>query len=75
MLISGHTDDVGTEAYNMSLGGKRAKAVYGFLINYGVEEARLTTMSFGEEKPKSAGASDADRELNRRAHFKVEVSK
>jgi peptidoglycan-associated lipoprotein len=75
VTVEGHTDDLGTEAYNMSLGGKRAKAVYEFLSNYGVGQERLKTMSFGEEKPKSEGSTDKDRELNRRAHFKVSVKK
>ncbi|MGL1935723.1 MAG: OmpA family protein [Fibrobacterales bacterium] len=75
VTVEGHTDDLGTEAYNMSLGGKRAKAVFEFLTNYGVAETRLKTMSFGEEKPKSEGSTDKDRELNRRAHFKVSIEK
>jgi peptidoglycan-associated lipoprotein len=75
VIVEGHTDEVGTEAYNMSLGGKRAKAVFSFLVDYGVDQSRLKTMSFGEEKPKATGTTDTDRELNRRAHFKVEVIK
>ncbi len=75
VVVEGHTDNQGTEAYNMSLGGKRAKAVYEFLISYGIDASRLKTMSFGEEKPKADGEGDKERELNRRAHFKVEVIK
>lgn len=73
LQVEGHTDERGTESYNMSLGGKRAQAVYTYLTSYGVAGDRLTSMSFGEERPKSEGGTEDAHALNRRAAFKVLV--
>ena len=73
--IEGHTDARGTEAYNMSLGGKRAQSVADYLINYGVTKERLQTVSFGEEKPKAEGSNEDTFAKNRRAVFNVKIKK
>lgn len=73
--IEGHTDARGTEAYNMSLGGKRAQSVADYLINYGVSKERLITLSYGEEKPKVEGTSETAFAQNRRAVFNVKIKK
>lgn len=70
--IEGHCDDRGTNEYNMALGDKRAQAAKAFLVELGVAEARLSTVSFGEEKPLVAGAkSEEDHAKNRRGHCEV----
>ena len=73
LVIEGHTDERGTESYNMSLGSKRAKAVQQFLADLGVGMERLTTISYGEEAPKVEGSGEEAWSKNRRAHFKVNV--
>ena len=73
--VEGHTDARGTEAYNMSLGGKRAQMVQNYLLNYGVDKTRIRTVSFGEEKPKQEGESEEAFSKNRRANFSVRIIK
>ena len=70
--IEGHCDDRGTNEYNMALGDKRAQAAKAFLVELGVAEARLSTVSFGEEKPLVAGAkTEEEHAKNRRGHCEV----
>lgn len=73
--VEGHTDERGTEAYNLSLGGKRAQSVVEYLVNYGVAADRLKSVSFGEEKPKVEGVSEEAHAQNRRAAFNVKIKK
>ncbi len=67
--IAGHTDQVGTEDYNLALGERRAKMVMEYLEGYGVEASRLNIVSYGEEQP----ASEEDSQ-NRRAEFTATTS-
>jgi len=69
----GHTDERGTEAYNMGLGMRRADAVVKFLTDYGVRN-RMDKVSLGEESPKATGNTEADYAKNRRAAFKVRIN-
>lgn len=70
--IEGHCDDRGTNEYNMALGDKRAQAAKAFLVELGVAEARLSTVSFGEEKLLIAGAkSEEEHAKNRRGHCEI----
>jgi len=71
--VEGHTDERGTEDYNMSLGAKRAQTVQKYLVNYGVAADRMQTMSYGEEKPKVEGEGEEAYSKNRRASFRVKV--
>jgi outer membrane protein OmpA-like peptidoglycan-associated protein len=71
ILIEGHTDDVGSDAYNLSLSEKRAEAVSNYLKNAGVASSRLTTKWYGEAQPKVANDSDATRATNRRVEFGI----
>ncbi len=73
VLVEGHTDTRGTEAYNMSLGSKRAQNVQDYLLNYGVSNDRIFTRSFGEEKIKVEGEDEVAHSKNRRANFRVRV--
>lgn len=72
ILIEGHTDERGTESYNLTLGAKRANAVREYLVNYGIAASRISTISYGEERPKAMGNDEDSWALNRRAAFKVE---
>jgi len=72
ILTEGHTDERGTEAYNMGLGMRRADAVVKFLSNYGVKN-RMEKVSLGEENPKSGGHTEEAYAQNRRAAFKVKI--
>ncbi|HUG42883.1 MAG TPA: peptidoglycan-associated lipoprotein Pal [Acidobacteriota bacterium] len=71
IIIEGHCDERGTEEYNLALGDGRAQAAREFLVQLGVEPARLETVSYGEERPFAHGQTEADYALNRRAHFVV----
>ncbi|MDB9744164.1 OmpA family protein [Fibrobacterales bacterium] len=72
--LQGHTDDRGTESYNMRLGDKRSQIVFDYLTGLGVSNTMLTTVSFGEEAPKEQGEDEASYAKNRRAHFNVKIS-
>ncbi|MCL2261240.1 MAG: OmpA family protein [Fibromonadales bacterium] len=74
ILTEGHTDERGTESYNMGLGMRRADAVVNFLVNYGVAAGRMTKVSYGEEQPKASGSSEESFAQNRRAAFRVKAN-
>ncbi|MCX6231658.1 MAG: OmpA family protein [Bacteroidetes bacterium] len=69
--ISGHTDNVGSEAHNISLSGSRARAVYDYLVTNGIAAARLTSKGYGWSKPVDTNDTEAGRANNRRTEFKV----
>ncbi len=69
--IGGHTDNVGTEAYNKTLSENRAKAVYEFLIDHGIDAERLTFLGYGFSKPVSDNDSPEGRAKNRRTQITV----
>ncbi len=70
VLIEGNCCDLGTTAYNMALGQRRADAVKKYLVEHGIDSARITTKSNGKEKPV---AGKDHRELNRRADCIVSI--
>lgn len=65
-LVEGHTDSVGTEAYNQALSDRRAKAVFDYLSSRGVDPARLSSIGHGELKPIADNATAEGRQMNRR---------
>jgi peptidoglycan-associated lipoprotein len=69
ILIEGHCDERGTNEYNLALGDRRAKATLKYLIAHGVAQARITTISYGEERPVCVGHTETCWAKNRRAHF------
>jgi peptidoglycan-associated lipoprotein len=71
LLIEGHCDERGTPEYNVALGDRRAKAVKDYLLTYGVAADRLSTVSFGKERPACSASTEACHEENRRAEFRV----
>lgn len=69
--IQGHTDNIGSEDYNMKLGEKRAQAVKDYLVARGISADRLSTRSFGESQPIADNKTASGRAMNRRVEFKV----
>jgi len=69
IMIEGHCDERGTNEYNLALGEKRAKAARDFLTAYGVDPAKLSIISYGEEKPFAMGHNEEAWAKNRRAHL------
>lgn len=67
--IQGHTDDQGSDAYNLELSQRRADTVRGFLLLFGVDETRLSAHGYGESRPVSPNDSDENRALNRRVEL------
>ena len=72
VVIEGHTDDRGSDEYNRALGERRALSVQQYLGLLGVADARMQTLSYGEDKPAVQNAvTDADHQRNRRAEFVI----
>ena len=67
--IEGHCDSRGSVEYNLALGDRRAKSVQHELVELGIPKKRLSTISYGEEKPIAQGDSDEAYAKNRRANF------
>ena len=73
LLITGHTDNIGTENFNKTLSLQRAKAVAAFLIREGVDLNRLITAGKGELEPVETNETEAGRAQNRRVAFKLQL--
>ena len=71
LLIEGHCDERGTSEYNLALGERRAKATMTYLVDQGVAAQRITTISYGKERPQCTDHQEACWAKNRRAHFLV----
>lgn len=72
IVIEGHCDNRGTTEYNLALGERRAESVKGFLIDLGVSDTRIRTISYGEERPLAPGDDENAWAQNRRAHFEFD---
>jgi peptidoglycan-associated lipoprotein len=72
IIIEGHCDERGTNAYNIALGERRAESAKSFLVDSGIDELRFSTISYGEERPVDPGHNEEAWAKNRRAHFVVE---
>ena len=68
LTLEGHCDERGTPEYNLALGERRAYSVRDFLSALGVEESRLRTISYGEERPVCVDSDESCWSQNRRAH-------
>ncbi len=71
VIVVGHTDSVGTDAYNQKLGLRRAEAVKAYFISKGVERSRVYTESKGESQPRASNKTAAGRAQNRRVEVEV----
>jgi len=71
LMIEGHCDDRGTNEYNLALGDRRANSAKTYLVQLGVDSARIYTISYGEERPIAIGNNEAAWAQNRRGEFKL----
>jgi peptidoglycan-associated lipoprotein len=71
IIVEGHCDERGSDAYNLALGEKRALAVREYLVSTGVSPSRIHTISYGEERPVDPAGNEAAWSKNRRVEFKV----
>jgi peptidoglycan-associated lipoprotein len=67
VLIEGHCDERGTREYNIALGAKRAEAVKNFLVDKNLDEGRISTLSYGKERPAVIGNTEDAYSKNRRS--------
>ncbi len=69
--VEGHCDERGTNAYNLALGDRRANAAASYLGSLGITGGRLSTVSYGEERPQCSVSAESCWSRNRRAHFVI----
>ena len=69
--VSGHTDWIGTDAYNQALSERRANSVQQYLTGKGVKASSIQTHAYGESKPVAPNTTKAGRALNRRVEVKT----
>ncbi len=67
VAVEGHADERGTREYNLALGERRATAAKNYLVSTGVSAARISTVSYGKERPAVTGSDDSAWSQNRRA--------
>ena len=67
IIIEGHCDERGTREYNLALGEKRAQSVKNYIINLGISANRVSTISYGKERPAVVGSNDGAWAQNRRS--------
>ena len=67
LIIEGHCDERGTREYNLALGEKRAQSVKNYLISLGISSDRISTISYGKERPAVVGSNDGAWAQNRRS--------
>lgn len=70
LTIEGHCDERGADEYNLALGQRRADAAKSYLVSLGIAAERLTSISYGEERPAVAGSDESVWSQNRRAEFR-----
>jgi peptidoglycan-associated lipoprotein len=71
ITIEGNCDERGSAEYNLALGKRRAEAAYRYLADLGIETSRMTTVSYGKERPAVEGHNELAWAKNRRDDFKV----
>ncbi len=67
VIVEGHCDERGTREYNLALGEKRAQAVKNYLISLGINSSRVSTISYGKERPAVVGSHEGAWSQNRRS--------
>lgn len=74
-VVEGHTDAIGTDAYNQRLSERRADSVRDVMVQqYGIDGNRIRTVGYGESRPIADNSTDAGRQLNRRVEAAVEAT-
>ena len=72
ITIEGHCDERGTREYNLALGDRRASAARDYLVAKGINASRLSTISYGKERPSVGGSNETSYSLNRRSVSKID---
>jgi len=67
VIVEGHCDERGTREYNLALGEKRAQSVKNYLVSLGISSDRISTISYGKERPAVVGSNDGAWAQNRRS--------
>ncbi len=75
VLIEGNCDERGTVEYNLALGNRRANSAMKYLVDLGIDEKRIRTISYGKECPLDSGHNEEAWAKNRRDHFDVKIKK
>ncbi len=75
VIVEGHCDERGTREYNLALGEKRAQSVKNYLINLGISPDRVSTISYGKERPDVEGSYDDAWTKNRRSVTTLDVDR
>ena len=70
--MAGHADVTGDESYNVTLAMNRAKTIKKYLVGRGIDESRISLVSFGETKPKFLSKTATGRALNRRVEVYIQ---
>jgi peptidoglycan-associated lipoprotein len=69
--VAGHTDERGSDEYNLALGQRRAAAAKRYLVEHGISDSRIETISYGEERPVAQGNDESAWAQNRRDEFEI----
>ena len=75
ILIEGHCDERGTREYNLALGERRANATRDYLVSMGISPDRVSTITFGKERPDVEGSYETAWEKNRRSVTTIDVDR
>jgi OOP family OmpA-OmpF porin len=75
VILEGHTDSVGTVAYNQALSERRANSVKAYFVKKGVDSNHITAIGYGKSRPRASNATAEGRKLNRRVEIKFESMK
>lgn len=71
LIMTGHTDNEGSEQHNFKLSERRARSVHNFLVDHGVAPSRMSTMGYGELRPVASNGTAEGRRLNRRVEIQI----
>lgn len=71
LRVEGHADERGSTEYNIALGQRRADAIVQFMTGFGIDASRLSTTSYGEERPMERGETESAWSRNRRGEFAI----
>jgi outer membrane protein OmpA-like peptidoglycan-associated protein len=74
VTVEGHTDLVGTPSYNQTLSDQRASSVSSYLIDEGVPSSRITSIGYGETRPKASNDTPEGRQVNRRVEIHIRAT-
>jgi outer membrane protein OmpA-like peptidoglycan-associated protein len=74
VTVEGHTDSVGTPSYNQTLSDQRASSVSSYLIDEGVPSSRITSIGYGETRPKASNDTPEGRQVNRRVEIHIRAT-